>query len=86
MFIIRISPFDSIFLTFQVHWKLSLIICLLDAYISWSNKAHMYGDDQAQFFKEKLFYVCFGLAFAGNKLYSVLLLILFGMDKKLKKN
>lgn len=56
------------FLTkFQIHWKMALIFCLVDAYISWSNKTQVFAPDMnyPQFTKEKMFYFCFGLAIAG---------------------
>lgn len=52
---------------FQVFWKLNLIIWLLDAYISWSNKSNLYAQQNDPFTKEKLFYFCFLLALIGTR-------------------
>ncbi|XP_031633824.1 protein ARV1 [Contarinia nasturtii] len=60
---------------FRIHWKLSLIICLLDAYISWSNKFHYLASEvnDEHFTKEKFFYLCFGLAVTDNLVLMALL-------------
>lgn len=56
---------------FQIHWKLALILCLVDAYISWSNKTHVLASEfnHEHFTREKMFYFCFALAVAGK--YSI---------------
>lgn len=53
---------------FQIHWKLALILCVVDAYISWSNKSQYFAPELSNqhFTKEKMFYLCFGLAAAGE--------------------
>lgn len=51
----------------KVHWKLYFMICLVDSYISWSNKMYSLPDKDMDenFRKEGLFYLCFGMAIAG---------------------
>lgn len=58
----------SCYLFLQIHWKLALILCLVDAYISWSNKTHAIASEMnhEHFTREKMFYLCFGLAVAGT--------------------
>lgn len=51
---------------FQIHWKLNLVLLLLDAYILWQGKSQYYIGNDENFTKEKLFYFCFGLAIIGN--------------------
>lgn len=66
---------------FQIYWKLALILCLLDAYISWSNKSQYFAPElnNQHFTKEIMFYFCLGLAAAGEFLSSIFLA--FGQTK-----
>lgn len=51
--------------SFRIHWKLNLVILLLDAYIVWSSKSHLFSSLDGNFTKEKLFYFCFVLSLIG---------------------
>lgn len=51
--------------SFTIHWKLNLVILLLDAYIVWSSKSHLYSNHDDNFTKEKLFYFCLLLSLMG---------------------
>lgn len=51
--------------SFTIHWKLNLVILLLDAYIVWSSKSHLFSSHDGNFTKEKLFYFCLVLSLIG---------------------
>lgn len=55
--------------TFQIHWKLNLVLLLLQAYILWQGKSHFFRANDENFTKEKLFYFCFGMAVIGDYVY-----------------
>lgn len=51
--------------SFTIHWKLNLVILLLDAYIVWLSKSHLFSGHDENFTKEKLFYFCLLLSLIG---------------------
>lgn len=57
--------------SFKLHWKLNLVVLLLDAYIVWSSKSHLFSAHNDNFTKEKLFYFCFALALIGSLLFEM---------------
>lgn len=51
--------------SFTIHWKFNLVILLLDAYIVWLSKSHLFSSHDENFTKEKLFYFCLLLSLIG---------------------
>lgn len=47
---------------FSIHWKLNLVILLLDAYILWMKKSHLFISNDESF----TYYFYFGLAIIGK--------------------